>query len=98
MSEKVYDFAGRSMRKALQARSEQKQSAANPLSKLPTEVLDVLMSTKPVFIEAMFSKLEQDYGSIQQYFKQELGLDEPQLQQLRQLYLTSPTMAQVAVL
>jgi len=51
-----------------------------------------------VFIEAMFSKLEQDYGSVQQYFKQELGLDEPQLQQLRQLYLTSPTMAQVAVL
>ena len=97
MSEKVYDFAGRSMRKALQARSEQKQAAANPLSKLPTEVLDVLMSTKPVFIEAMFSKLEQDYGSVQQYFKQELGLDEPQLQQLRQLYLTPEVMAQVAV-
>lgn len=93
LSEKVYDFAGRSMRKALKARRAQKPVAANPLSTLPAEVLDVLMSTKPVFIEAMFSKLEQDYGSVQQYFKQELGLDDAQLQQLRQMYLTTPKMA-----
>jgi hypothetical protein len=36
---------------------------------------------------AMFDQLEQDYGSVEAYLQQKLGLDQQKLVQLRQMYL-----------
>ena len=45
------------------------------------------MGTDPALIRAMFDQLEKDYGSVDAYLQQNLGLDQSKLQQLRQMYL-----------
>lgn len=87
LSEKVYNFGLRELQK--QAKQEQRQDAPhNQLTRnMKPEVLQVMMGTDPALIMAMFDQLEQDYGSVEAYLQQKLGLDQQKLEQLRQMYL-----------
>ena len=87
LSEKVYNFGLRELQK--QAKQEQHQDAPhNQLTRtMKPEVLQVMMGTDPALIMAMFDQLEQDYGSVEAYLQQKLGLDQQKLVQLRQMYL-----------
>lgn len=54
------------------------------------EVLDYLYSfidTKQDFIEASMQEIEQVYGGIEEYAKEELGVTEEEIKRLKELYL-----------
>ncbi len=54
------------------------------------EVLDYLYSfidTKQDFIEASMQEIEQVYGGIEEYVKEELGVTEEEIERLKELYL-----------
>lgn len=54
------------------------------------EVVSVLTRVRPEFLAAAFEALDQDYGGLDPYFREGLGLSEPQRQRLRELYLEPP--------
>jgi protein-tyrosine phosphatase len=54
---------------------------------LPPEAGAVLWSVQPDFLHAALETVEQDYGSMQAYLRDGLGLGEPQMRRLRELYL-----------
>ena len=87
MSEKVYNFGLREMQKRAKA-GDKKDSPHNQfMQSMKPEVIQVMMGTDPALIRAMFDQLEKDYGSVDAYLQQKLGLDQSKLQQLRQMYL-----------
>ncbi|MDF3123833.1 tyrosine-protein phosphatase [Rheinheimera sp. 1928-s] len=87
LSEKVYDFSLREMKKHAKA-GDKKDSPHNQfMQAMKPEVIQVMMGTDPALIQAMFDQLEKDYGSVDVYLEQKLGLDQAKLQQLRQMYL-----------
>lgn len=87
LSEKVHNFALREMQKRAKA-GDKKDSPHNQfMQAMKPEVIQVMMGTDPALIRAMFDQLEKDYGSVDAYLQQKLGLDQAKLQQLRQMYL-----------
>ncbi|MCV6627410.1 MAG: tyrosine-protein phosphatase [Cellvibrionaceae bacterium] len=65
--------------------------AQDPMLKLfknlPPETLAPLTGVRPSYLEAAFAQMEADYGSVMNYVRDGLGVDEAQLQQLRQRLL-----------
>mgnify|MGYP001815820149 FL=1 len=51
------------------------------------EVIEPLMSVKPAFLEAALTALRHDYGSIEAYVSEGLGVDAPTQQMLRAAFL-----------
>lgn len=54
---------------------------------LAPEVQSVLSRVQPEFLDAAFEAVDEDYGGIEGYFREGLGLREAQRQRLRELYL-----------
>ena len=54
---------------------------------LSAEVLDVVWRVREEFLQASLQAIDADYGSMAQYLQQGLGLAEPDLERLRQMYL-----------
>lgn len=50
-------------------------------------IADTYGLAKPAFIQATFTEIEKQYGSIDQFVHRELGLDGSKIKKLRQLYL-----------
>ncbi len=57
------------------------------LKALPPAVLQVLMGVDRSYLDAAFAEIERRSGSVDDYFRTELGLDDAALQKLRALYL-----------
>lgn len=57
---------------------------------LPAHVADVLLRVQPEFLDAAFEAIAQDYGSLQSYVGDGLGLRAQEMQRLRELYLDPP--------
>jgi protein-tyrosine phosphatase len=57
---------------------------ASPLS---PEVMDVVWRVREEFLQASLQAIDADYGSMAQYLEARMGLSEPALAQLRQMYL-----------
>lgn len=53
------------------------------------EACAVLLSSEPAFIEAMFEQIEADYGSVEAFLDEALGVDAAKLARLKSLYLES---------
>lgn len=51
------------------------------------EVVRCLFSVKPAYLEAVYAKMEQDYGSADAFLEHEMGLDAERKKLLRELYL-----------
>jgi protein-tyrosine phosphatase len=54
---------------------------------LATEVLSVLWRVQPEFLDAAFEAVDVDYGGLEAYFREGLGLRESQRERLNELYL-----------
>jgi protein-tyrosine phosphatase len=54
---------------------------------LEPEVVSVLWGVQPEFLHAAFEALDADYGGLEAYFREGLGLRESQRERLRELYL-----------
>jgi len=54
---------------------------------LAPEVVSVLWRVRPEYLEAAFEAVDQDYGSLEAYMREGLGLREAQRERLRSLYL-----------
>jgi len=54
---------------------------------LPPQVARVLWRVQPEFLHAAFEAVEADYGSLQAYLQEGLGLGTPQRERLRELLL-----------
>jgi protein-tyrosine phosphatase len=50
----------------------------------------VLYRVQPEFLDAAFEAVEQQYGGVEAYFREGLGLREAERARLRQLYLQGP--------
>jgi protein-tyrosine phosphatase len=57
---------------------------------LAPEVLSVLWRVQPEFLNAAFETADEDYGGLEGYFREGLGLREAQRERLRELYLQPP--------
>lgn len=57
---------------------------------LTREVQDVLWRVQPEFLLAALEALEADYGGMEAYLREGLGLGEPERERLRELYLEAP--------
>jgi len=53
----------------------------------PQDVLDVLWKVQPRFLEAALQVVESDYGSLEVYLADAIGLGSSQRKRLEQLYL-----------
>lgn len=81
-----------------QARSERKadsphSSTMEALAKLPPDARNVLMGTDASLIAAAFDQIRLDYGSLDAYFEQVLGVDAEDRRQLQALYLEPSPLA-----
>jgi len=54
---------------------------------LAPEVVSVLWRVQPEFLEAAFQAVDADYGSLEAYFREGLGLRQSQRERLKALYL-----------
>jgi protein-tyrosine phosphatase len=54
---------------------------------LTREVAAVLWRVQPEFLNAAFEAVEEDYGGLEGYFRDGLGLGEAQRKRMRDLYL-----------
>lgn len=57
---------------------------------LAPEAAAVLWRVQPEFLEAAFAAIDEDYGGMEGYLREGLGLGNPQRERLRQLYPGSP--------
>jgi protein-tyrosine phosphatase len=57
---------------------------------LAPEAASVLYRVQPEFLDAAFEAVEQQYGGVEAYFREGLGLREAERARLRQLYLQGP--------
>jgi protein-tyrosine phosphatase len=53
---------------------------------LPREAMEVLWRVQPSFLQAAFDEVQAHYGSLEGYFREGLGLREPERAELRQRY------------
>lgn len=53
----------------------------------PQHVASVLWRVQPEFLQASYEAIEQDYGGLEGYFREGLGLGEREGERLRELYL-----------
>jgi protein-tyrosine phosphatase len=56
----------------------------------PEEVVDVLLSAQPKYLEAAFEEIDREHGSFDAYLERALGVDERQRERLVEM-LTEPT-------
>jgi protein-tyrosine phosphatase len=54
---------------------------------LGPEVVSILWRVQPEFLNAAFDAVDEDYGGLEGYFREGLGLREAQMERLRALYL-----------
>jgi protein-tyrosine phosphatase len=54
---------------------------------LAPDVVTVLWRVQPEFLDAAFKAVAEDYGSLEAYFREGLGLRESQRERLKELYL-----------
>jgi len=54
---------------------------------LAPEVVSVLSQVRPGFLNAAFEAVDEDYGGLEGYFREGLGLREAERERLRELYL-----------
>jgi len=54
---------------------------------MPPEVIDVLWGVRPEFLQAAFEAVDREYGSLEGYFREGLGLRDAERERLRALYL-----------
>ncbi len=54
---------------------------------LPEEAYTVLYRVQPEFLQAAYEALERDYGGLEGYLREGLGLREAERERLRELYL-----------
>jgi protein-tyrosine phosphatase len=57
---------------------------------LTRDVQEVLWRVQPEFLHAALEALEADYGGMESYLREGLGLGEPERERLRELYLEPP--------
>jgi protein-tyrosine phosphatase len=57
------------------------------LATMPPAALDALMGTRRVYIESAFDEMAKQYGSIDAYIRNELGMDEARVAQLKTHFL-----------
>ncbi len=53
---------------------------------LPPQVASVLVGVRSEFLDAAFEAVDQDYGGMEAYLREGLGLGDPQRARLRELY------------
>ncbi len=53
------------------------------LTQLPPEVVEPLMRTEPAYIEATFEAIDAEYGSVEAFIRQELGVDDAEIERIR---------------
>lgn len=58
---------------------------------LTPEVGAVLWRVQPEFLQAAFDAVRADYGGLEGYLREGLGLREPERERLRELYLETPS-------
>jgi protein-tyrosine phosphatase len=61
--------------------------ARSPLRQLPPEVRNALLGAHAQYLQAAFAAVDQDYGCVEGYLEQRLGVDAPKLEQIRSTLL-----------
>jgi protein-tyrosine phosphatase len=67
--------------------NERLKPAGTSTWQLPPQVAEVLYRVQPEFLQAAFEAIEQDYGTIESYLREGLGLGARERERLRELYL-----------
>lgn len=57
------------------------------LATMPPAALDALMGTRRVYIESAFDEMTKQYGSVDAYIRDELGMDDARIAQLKAHFL-----------
>lgn len=69
------------------ALSEDMDSNYAFLATMPAAALDALMGTRRSYIESAFDEMHNQYGSVDAYIRDELGMDDASIRQLQDYYL-----------
>lgn len=91
LTEKVANFGLRDMQRRMRDEAAGKSAAAphSGLEAMPRAARNVFMGSDPMFINAMFTALEKNHGSVHNFIRDELKISDAQIAQLQQLYLTA---------
>jgi protein-tyrosine phosphatase len=72
---------------AAPALSDEMDSNYAFLANMPPAALDALLGTRRVYIESAFDEMTTQYGSVGAYIRDELGMDEIRIEQLKAYFL-----------
>ncbi|MFV0644658.1 MAG: tyrosine-protein phosphatase [Sphingomonadaceae bacterium] len=84
LTDDVVDF------KAQMEKASKDKSAYASLSKVPWEILQPLMASDPAYLEAAFGALEEQYGTVDAFIEQRLGVTPEMREKIRANLLEQP--------
>lgn len=81
-----YELSNRYFSGGIAARGTTPNQAQATSGRLPPDIAAVFMTVDARYLRAVFQQIDQDYGSIDVYLDQRLGVDAADLSRLRTLY------------
>lgn len=81
-----YELSNRHYTGGLGARDGNTTSTSSALAQLPPEVVAVFMGVEARYLREVFTRIDNEYGSVEAYLDRELGVDATDIQRLKALY------------
>jgi len=81
-----YELSNRYFTGGIAARDGQSSQAQSGMPNLPPEIMAVFMQVDARYLRATFAQIDNQYGSVEAYLDQRLGVDAAEIARLRELY------------
>lgn len=82
-----YELSNRYYRGHVSAAGAEAAPQMAAFMRLPKEVTDVFMGVDARYLQAIFTTIDRDYGSVEAYLDRELGVGKDDVERLRAMYL-----------
>ena len=87
MSEKVVDYMAVFASPERQTEESDEENPYAFLAQMPPELVLPLLRSDPKYLESAFAQLEKDHGSVMNFIQTELGVDDDELESMRDALL-----------
>lgn len=81
-----YELSNRFFDAGLSSQGNKDADDGSGLSQLPPEVMAIFMGVDARYLRAVFDRIESEYGTVEAYLDQKLGVDAADIARLRSLY------------
>jgi len=81
-----YELSNRFYDAGLARQGNEDGADRSALAQLPADVISVFMSVDARYLRAVFDRIESEYGTVEAYLDQKLGVDAAAIARLRNLY------------